>query len=67
MVCTFVACVPLTPAAAALGIRCRFWKGRNVPRSKMLPEVDVETLPALAGEHLPPARQVVDRLRASAA
>ncbi len=37
MLCTLNDWTELTPIAAAEGIRCRFWNGRNAPRSKMLP------------------------------
>ena len=37
MLWTLNVLVPFTPTAAALGIRWRFWNGRSVPRSKMLP------------------------------
>ena len=37
IVCTFRPWVPLTPTAAADGIRCAAWNGRSAPRSKMLP------------------------------
>ena len=67
MVCTLSPCSPLTPVALGSGIRCRFWKGRRAPRSKTLPEVDVEGIAALTGEDGAAAPDRVDRRRREAA